>query len=232
LTEIFSEQLRFKIQMAYLTTCLKTGDNTAFRSAIEALPASWADDRSILSLRLYLALTDRDWQQAAKLIEQMKGTEDNQFAYAIVSVPVGCYTILLARMQGEEPPMNASFTETREHLNQKVKKLPEKAAYLLSNLAVIDALLGQKEAAISEAKRAIAILPISKDPVDGPAMEVNLAIVYTWTNELDLAFETLSSLTKTPFGIYYGELKLEPYWDPLRKDPRYEKLLAELVPKD
>jgi hypothetical protein len=49
---------------------------------------------------------------------------------------------------------------------------------------------------------------------------------------LDLAFETLSSLTKTPFGIYYGELKLEPYWDPLRKDPRYEKLLAELVPKD
>jgi hypothetical protein len=63
-------------------------------------------------------------------------------------------------------------------------------------------------------------------------MEVNLAIVYTWTNELDLAFETLSSLTKTPFGIYYGELKLEPYWDPLRKDPRFDKLLAELAPKD
>jgi hypothetical protein len=50
--------------------------------------------------------------------------------------------------------------------------------------------------------------------------------------ELDLAFETLASLTKTPNGIYYGQLKLDPRWDPLRKDPRFEKLLAKLAPRD
>ena len=76
------------------------------------------------------------------------------------------------------------------------------------------------------------MLPISKDAVNGPPIVVNLAVVYAWTNELDLAFDTLGSLTKTPYGIYYGQLEREPYWEPLRKDPRYEKLLAELAPRD
>jgi hypothetical protein len=97
---------------------------------------------------------------------------------------------------------------------------------------VVDALLGQKEAAISEAKHAVELLPISKDAVDGPGMIMNLAIVYAWTNELDLAFETLSPMTKAPYGIFYGNLKRDPYWEPLRKDSRYEKLLAELAPRD
>ena len=59
---------------------------------------------------------------------------------------------------------------------------------------------------------------------------MNLAVVYAWTNEVDLAFEELGSLTKTPFGIFYGQLKRDPYWDPLRKDPRFEKLLTQLAP--
>lgn len=116
-------------------------------------------------------------------------------------------------------------------MNQKVQKLPGYAR-LLSQLAVIDALLNNKDAAISEAKRAVEILPISKDAVFGPDMVMNLAVVYAWTDEFDLAFETLSPLTKMPCGIFYGLLKRDPYWEPLRKDPRYEKLLAELAPRD
>jgi hypothetical protein len=76
------------------------------------------------------------------------------------------------------------------------------------------------------------MLPISKDAVDGPNVLTNLAVVYAWTAEPDLAFETMSSLTKTPNGIYYGPLQLDPWWDPLRKDPRLDKLLSELAPKD
>jgi hypothetical protein len=63
-------------------------------------------------------------------------------------------------------------------------------------------------------------------------LAANLAVIYAWTDELELAFETLAPLTKTPADVYYGELKLDPYWEPLRKDPRFEKLLAELAPKD
>ncbi len=76
------------------------------------------------------------------------------------------------------------------------------------------------------------MLPVSRDAVDGPSLLINLAAVYAWTNEIDLAFETLGPLTKTPSGIFYGQLKRDPYWEPLRQDPRFQKLLAELAPKD
>jgi hypothetical protein len=99
-------------------------------------------------------------------------------------------------------------------------------------LAVVDSFLNSKELARGEAKRAVEMLPISKDALDGARILMNLAVVYAWTAELDLAFETLASLAKMPAGIYYGQLKREPYWDPLRKDPRFDKLLAELAPKD
>ena len=107
-----------------------------------------------------------------------------------------------------------------------------RSAILLSELAVTDALLSHKETAIEEAKHAVELLPISKDALDGPVMQLNLAVVYAWTDESDLAFQQLNSLVKVPSGIFYGQLKRDPYWEPLRQDPRYEKLLAELAPRD
>jgi len=163
----------------------------------------------------------------------MKGGEDlGLFAMGWWPVPVGCHSILIARLQGDLIGANSSFAAVREQMNQKIQKSPQNAAPLLSQLAVVDALLGKKEVAISEAKRAIELFPISNDALRGPRTLVNLAVVYAWTNELDLAFATLDSVTKTPFGIYYGELKLNPMWDPLRKDPRFDNMLAELAPRD
>jgi TolB-like protein/lipoprotein NlpI len=208
----------------------ETGDDTAMRQAFAGFPASTADDRGALSLRLAFAFIDRDWAQAKQLIEKMNGRNDEgDFANGGVNVPIGCYSILLARLQGEQVSSNPSFAETREQLSQMVQKAPENAK-LLSQLAVVDALLDKKELAIAEAKHAVELLPISKDAVDGRYPELNLAAVYAWTNQLDLAFETLSALTNVPNGLYYGPLKREPYWDPLRPDPRYEKLLAKLAP--
>jgi predicted negative regulator of RcsB-dependent stress response len=93
-------------------------------------------------------------------------------------------------------------------------------------------LLNNSETAISEAKRAAEMLPVSKDAIFGPLILKNLAVVYAWTNESDLAFTTLRSLTEKPNGNCYGELKRDIYWEPLRQDPRYEKLLAELAPRN
>jgi hypothetical protein len=76
------------------------------------------------------------------------------------------------------------------------------------------------------------MLPISRDAVIGPEIVKNLVVVYAWTGELELSFEALLPLAEMPFGIDYGDLKLSPLWDPLRKDPRFDKLLAELAPKD
>jgi serine/threonine protein kinase/Tfp pilus assembly protein PilF len=230
LIRLMPDQSMFKVQKGFNVSFMNTGDETALRSAVAALPSSMAGDGEVLSLLLCFALNDRDWLQAQEIIEKLKGGDDNgYFAYAGVPVPVGCYSILLARLQGEQADSNPEFAETRDRLNQRVVQSPE-SAQLLSQLAVIDALLNKKQTAVEEAKRAVEMLPISKDAVDAPSLIINLAVVYAWANELDLAFETLGPLTKMPGGVYYGQLKRERYWDPLRSDPRFEQLLTGLEP--
>jgi tetratricopeptide (TPR) repeat protein len=165
------------------------------------------------------------------LIENMKEGKDDGGWLLNAPVPVTCYLILLARFQGEDATTNRDFSESRAQLGQLVEMSPTDARQL-STLAVIDALLGRKQDAINEAKRAIEMLPISKDMLDGPPLVGNLAEVYAWTGELDLAFEQAEIAARLPLGLYYGDLKLNPFWDPLRQDPRFEKLLAELAPRD
>jgi TolB-like protein/Flp pilus assembly protein TadD len=230
------DQPMLKVQKARLVTFMKTGDDKAVLSAIAELPTSTAKDRGVLSLSLSFALDDRDWPRAKQFLEQLErdeigGEDDGNFGYATVPVPAGCYSILLSRLQRDNPEEIPSFAEAREQLNQKVQASPGNAL-LLSALGIVDALLTRKEEAIKEARRAAEMLPISKDAMDGPGVLTNLAVVYAWTNESDLAFEQLAVLTKTPHGVYYGQLKADQLWTPIRKDPRFEKLLAELAPKE
>ena len=98
-------------------------------------------------------------------------------------------------------------------------------------LGAIDAGLGRRAEAIAEGKRACELLPVSKDAWDGPSMVANLALIYTWVGERDLALDQLATSAKTPDGITYGELKLSPVWDPIRNDSRFEKIVASLAPK-
>lgn len=229
LIELRPDQPWVRVQKPMVVTYYETGDDTAALAAIAALPASMAEDRGVLSLQILLALADRDWPRARAFVEKLKGSEDNgDFAYGGIPVPVGCYSILLARFEAESPDTTSGFGEIREQLNRKAHE----SVLLLSQLAVVDALLKNKEAALAEAKRAVELLPVSKDSLSGAQLELNLAVVYAWTNELDLAFETLSLLITAPNGIFYGQLKCEPYWEPLRHDPRYQQLLAQLAPKE
>ena len=79
----------------------------------------------------------------------------------------------------------------------------------------------------------MAMRPISEDAVDGPDLATKFAFVCAWANQSDLAFEQLNILVKIPAGHFsYGYLKTYPGWHPLRKDPRFDKLLAELAPRD
>jgi tetratricopeptide (TPR) repeat protein len=211
---------------------MKTGDDTAFRSALAALPSSMSDDRAALTWSLTYAMLVRDWRQAKNLVDTMNGGEDDGgWFFNFVPVPIGCYSILLARFQGEQLNADSLFNETRERLSQMVQTSAGNAKQL-SNLALIDAFLSKKDAAITEAKRAVEILPVSRDAVDGPLVLTTLVEVYAWTGELDLAFEQAEVAAKIPNGLYYGDLKLDAVWDPLRMDPRFDKLLAELAPRD
>ena len=127
--------------------------------------------------------------------------------------------------------METGAARARDQLDQKVKAHPEDAL-LLSALGLVDAALSRKQDAIEEAGRAVEMQPVSKDALAGPLLVVNLAVVYARTNEPDLAFQELIKSAKTPGGITYGELKLNPAWDPVRNDPRFAELLARLAPHE
>ena len=97
----------------------------------------------------------------------------------------------------------------------------------LCALGWIDAALGRKEDALREGRRALKLLPVEKDAIGGVAMIQYFAVIAAWVGEKDLAFEQLGSIIRLPTAPSYGELKLLPWWDPLRGDPRFEKLVEE-----
>jgi tetratricopeptide (TPR) repeat protein len=101
-----------------------------------------------------------------------------------------------------------------------------------SYLGLTDAMLGRCQEAVQEGKRACEVLPPAKDSWLGPAWVVNLALIYAWCGETDAALEQVETSIKLPVGITYGELKKSPDWDGLRNDPRFEKLIASLAPKE
>ena len=98
---------------------------------------------------------------------------------------------------------------------------------LLGELSVAEAALGQNEEALRHARHAAEILPPSVDAVAGPTCEMRLAQVLAMTGDRDGAFEKLGKLVKLPFSLNHGDLKLNPMWDDLRDDPRFDRILAE-----
>ena len=97
---------------------------------------------------------------------------------------------------------------------------------------MIDAGLDRKEEALKEGQRACELLPISKDAIDGASLAINLAQIYTWLDDKDRAIEQIAAVERVPNPLSYGLLKLHPYWDSLRGDPRFEQIVASLAPKE
>ena len=203
-------------------------DLKGYRDALGALPSSMKNDKRILSLRFLHSMWARDWTTADEILRE-NSNEELYFSEAEALIPCGCLQIWLARVQGYFPTTRADFLMARDQLFRKAEANPSNPA-LLSALGLVDASLGRAQEAIDEAQRAEEMLPISKDAWDGPNLAYNLAAVYALTNKTDLAFGQLANLTHTQGGILYGQLKLDPAWDPLRNDSRFDNLLAELAP--
>jgi TolB-like protein/Flp pilus assembly protein TadD len=202
------------------------GELKSARAAYEALPSSVKDDSWIILKRVYYAMCDRDWAAALELVN--KGLKD-QIYFAGEIVPRRVANIWTELLKGENPTIE-EFGSTREQLRRKVEADPANPT-LLGVLAYVDVALGQKEEAIREARRAVEMRPISEDADEGPYILWNLITIYAWADKTDLAFEQMSILMKAPNSrISYGGLKFDPGWDPMRKDPRFDKLLAELAP--
>jgi len=96
----------------------------------------------------------------------------------------------------------------------------------------VDAGLGRKEDALREGRHALELLPVTKDSIDGAEVMKYLAVIYAWCGEKDLAIQQIQATLRIPSTLSYGNLKLHPYWDSLRDDARFEKIVADLAPKN
>jgi TolB-like protein/Tfp pilus assembly protein PilF len=179
--------------------------------------------------RVWISMLDRDYARAEKFLADSprKDFQDIDFSFYF---PKSWYEAMIAREKGDAAKATAAFRECREILAQRLVVKPEHAR-TIAVLAQVDANLGQKDLAVSEAQHAIDLMPTSKDIYDGALVLEGLAQVYTWTGDRDRAIETLQKLVAMPGYTNYGRLKLHPLWAPLRGDPRFEKIVNSLAPK-
>jgi serine/threonine protein kinase/tetratricopeptide (TPR) repeat protein len=187
---------------------------------------------NLVGWRFYLALYEHDFASAdralAPLIENKYTTfrvrwDEIYFSRAYAEG-------LLARIKGDAAAARAAFTAARAQ-EEAVRARPDDGQTFCL-LGLIDAGLGRKEEALREGRRALERTPVAKDTNAGPQVLYFFAVICAWTGERDLAIEQLETLAKMPLGVSYGDIRLDPHWDPLRGDPRFDKIVASLAPKE
>ena len=193
-------------------------------------PAELADSASY---RLMLALQERDPDAARTALSALPapGDQDN----TNILLPREWFAGLSAFVFGDAAGARTNFAAARDRMEKQVLAQPDYAE-ALSALGRIDAMLGRKDDALREGRRAVELLPVFKDAWDGPAVASNLAAIYVQTGETDLALQELERLVHLRGGndfqeISYGGLKQDPRWEKLRGDPRFDALVAALAPK-
>ena len=140
---------------------------------------------------------------------------------------------LIARMANDETKAQSAFAAARVEQEKIVQAQPDYGPPLCV-LGLIDAALGRKEEALRDGRRAVELVPIEKDALAGSEMIKFLAIIAAWVGEKNLACEQLAIAIRFPDlpPLSYGQLKLMPWWDPLRGEPCFEKIVGSLAPKE
>jgi TolB-like protein/Tfp pilus assembly protein PilF/predicted Ser/Thr protein kinase len=173
---------------------------------------------------VYCALAERDGTAAKNALIALN--EDAIFF--IENIPFNRPFVegVIARMIKDDGKARSAFSAARAEQEKIVQAQPNYGPALCV-LGLIDAGLGRKDDALREGQRAVELLPVEKDAMEGPAMIKYLAMIAAWVGNKDLACEQLAVVMRRPSGLSYGELKLHPLWDPLRGDARFEKLVEE-----
>jgi serine/threonine-protein kinase len=209
------------------------GDLGPLRAAVATVTPEEDASGAIRDLHnLVLALWGHDPDSVSKISARAAETT---FALNGVKYPKSWYEGLAARMRGDQKGAQAAFATARLEVEKAVLADPSDGRPL-SLLAMIDAGLGHREQAVQEAEHACDLEPFENSAMRAPVMRCNLAVVYAWNGQPDLAISALDQLTNRPAGSHlpaqptYGDFRLNPVWDPLRQDPRFEALVQRLAP--
>lgn len=191
---------------------------------VKSAPMTNAQKLNVTAERANVFLLERKYQDGLDTAEQLPDDQLAGFPEALWSK---YYYIGFARTAlGDESGARAAFSRAKRAAEDELKRSPE-SAKLHMQLAKTLAHLGDKNAAVAEAQQASDLDPESKDAFDGPAITEGVAEVQTIVGENDRAIKLLDGLLSRPSNLTVQALRVNPIWDPLRKDPRFEELLVK-----
>jgi TolB-like protein/Tfp pilus assembly protein PilF len=205
------------------------------RSPLQTIDAILAQEPSAIAgsadIWFLCALAERDPAAAERALVALG---DNPcWAEGVINLSRSFGEGLLARMTKDEARARTAFEAARAQQEKIVQAQPDYGPALCV-LGLIDAALGRKDLALDEGRRAIALTPVEKDVNNGSRVLQYFAITAAWAREKELALQQLEAGLRAPDAsqmLSYGALKLLPFWDPLRGDPRFEKIVESLAPK-
>jgi TolB-like protein/Flp pilus assembly protein TadD len=206
---------------AFLTV-LSKGDLTLaekqlFSSRVESDPNGF-----LVWARCWLLMLQRNFPEALAVAEKFPG--ELLIVETSAPVPKALLKGIIHQLQGDKPTAQTEFDQARIISESLLREAPNDPARHAQH-GLILAALDRKQEAIAEGKRAVELLPESQDAFTGPRIAVSLAQIYAMTGESDEAFRLINHLLETPNGLTIPLLKLDPAWDPLRKDPRFQALI-------
>jgi len=203
------------------------GDTSVFHALLDEPAGPLRAIEGATLTKIICASADRNFPGAEAIL-----AADSKQDFTLSERRFVCRDFLLGwikKAKGDGAAAKIAFADSRPLQLAYVRKWPDDPNPLML-LALTDAALGNKEDALSEGRQALAMRPISQDAVDGPLLATDLAEIYLWAGERELAIKQLETLEQVPRALVYGELAKSPDWDALRSDPRFQKLLSALKP--
>ena len=217
----------------------RRADTRPLRAAIQQILTNEPGaekDPNVVEYRLDVAFYDRDLDDAGSLVAVLP-EKDRLWSSSVMGFVYRDFLLgIIARLKGDAVAARAAFMKARTETEEELRVHPDDMD-LLFNLAQIDALLARKQEALSEGRRAMELEPIAQEAMFGSCptevcATTSFAMICARVGETDLALEQLEAVTKIPGGPTYGDLRLDPSWDSLRGEPRFEKIAASLAPKE
>lgn len=199
------------------------GDLAPLQAALDSVPASYDPGGAVSAARWQLAMYTRDYEEAIRAIE-LSGHE----TIGLIETPVPAALFLAAayRAAGSEARAHRAYDTARIALESSLRSRPDRSEARIL-LAQAYAGLGRTEDAVREARRAAAELPPFKDALLGPQQIVAMASVLAQAGQLEDAVDVLEQIVRRPGGLTAAELRLDPRWDALRGDERFQRLIKQ-----
>jgi TolB-like protein/Flp pilus assembly protein TadD len=198
------------------------GDVGFAESQLASVPPGFDPDGLVTAARIWVLTLQRKFAEALPILEQFRGEILTYPERGPCPKPF-LEGLLYSRL-GDNEKAHAAFEQAKIVAERLVRDAPDDPGRH-AELGAVLAGLGKKEDAVNEGKKAVELLPESQDAFDGPQATAALAEIYAWVGEHDEAIRLLEHLLTVPGGLTVPTIKLDPVWDPLRQDPRFQALI-------